>query len=95
MTTQPQSAAPLDYEGLMQVNLFRVFSERDAGRRIEAIRELYAEDAVLNEPHASAKGHAAISRAAGRPAAELRLSRSLSCRRSPRRWSPAVALWPG
>ena len=47
----------------MQANLFRVFCERDAGRRIEAIRELYAEDAVLNEPHASAKGHAAISEA--------------------------------
>lgn len=63
MTAQPQPAAPIDYERLMQANLFRVFCERDAGRRIEAIRELYAEDAVLNEPHASAKGHAAISEA--------------------------------
>lgn len=55
------SEAPIDYDGLMQKNLVRVFNERDAGRRLEAIRGLYAEDAVLNEPHASAKGHAAIS----------------------------------
>jgi len=47
----------------MEANLARVFGERDAGRRIQAIRELYAEDAVLHEPDASAKGHAAISEA--------------------------------
>jgi len=40
-----------------------VFGERDAGRRISAIRELYAEDAVLHEPHASVNGRAAISEA--------------------------------
>jgi SnoaL-like domain len=55
------AAASIDYDGLMQANLTRVFGEHDSGRRIEAIRELYAEDAVLNEPHASAKGHLAIS----------------------------------
>src|ERR1700690_1733630 len=38
-------------------------NERDAGRRVVAIRELYAEDAVLYEPDTSAKGHAAISEA--------------------------------
>ncbi|HEX7802876.1 MAG TPA: nuclear transport factor 2 family protein [Pseudoxanthomonas sp.] len=55
--------APIDYDGLMQANLARVFGERDAAKRIQAIRGLYAEDAVLNEPQASAKGHAAISEA--------------------------------
>ena len=44
-------------------NDFDSFNERDAARRIVAIRELYAEDAVLYEPDASAKGHAAISEA--------------------------------
>ncbi|MDN7177396.1 nuclear transport factor 2 family protein [Caballeronia sp. SEWSISQ10-4 2] len=63
MTDQPKSTAPVDYDGLMQANLARVFGERDAGRRIEAIRELYAEDAVLQEPDVSASGHAAISEA--------------------------------
>jgi hypothetical protein len=53
----------IDYNRLMQANLMRVFNERDAGRRIVAVRELYAEDAVLYEPDASAKGHAAISEA--------------------------------
>ena len=57
------SEEPINYDGLMQTNLALVFGERDAGRRIEAIREIYAEDAVLYEPQASAKGHAAISEA--------------------------------
>ena len=51
----------IDYDALMRANLVRVFGERDASRRIEAIRELYADDAILHEPHASASGHAAIS----------------------------------
>ena len=55
------SEASIDYNGLMQANLARVFNERDAAKRIHAIRELYAEDSVLNEPQAVAKGHAAIS----------------------------------
>src|SRR5260370_14382828 len=60
MSNQPKSEA-IDYNRLMQANLMRVFNERDDGRRIVAIRELYADDAVLYEPDASAKGHAAIS----------------------------------
>ncbi len=56
-------SAPVDYDGLMQANLVRVFGERNADKRIRAIRELYAEDAVLNEPDASAKGHVAINAA--------------------------------
>ena len=63
MSTQPISK-PIDYDGLMRANLARVFSERDAGKRLKAIRELYTEDAVLNELHASAKGHASINEAA-------------------------------
>jgi hypothetical protein len=55
--------APVDYDRLMQANLTRVFGERDAARRLQAIRELYADDAVLNEPHASVRGHAAIGEA--------------------------------
>jgi hypothetical protein len=62
MSNQPKAEA-IDYDRLMQANVTKVFSERDAGRRMEAIRELYADDAVLYEPDASAKGHAAISEA--------------------------------
>jgi hypothetical protein len=57
------STALLDYDGLMQANLTRVFGERDASRRMSAIAKLYADDAVLYEPDASATGHAAISQA--------------------------------
>lgn len=57
------SAASADYDGLMQANLARVFGEHDAARRMEAIRDLYADDAILYEPDASAAGHAAIGQA--------------------------------
>jgi hypothetical protein len=58
------SAAPIDYDGLMQANLARIFGERDASRRTKAIAELYASDATLYEPpDASATGYAAINQA--------------------------------
>lgn len=53
----------MDFETIMQANLERVFGERDASRRIEAIRELYDEDAELHEPQRSVRGHDAISQA--------------------------------
>lgn len=56
-------ADSLDYDGLMQANLARVFGERDASRRAKAIAEIYAADAVLYEPHTAATGHAAINQA--------------------------------
>jgi hypothetical protein len=58
------SSKSIDYDSLMQANLARVFGERNAARRIKAIAELYADDAVLYEPpDTSATGHAAISEA--------------------------------
>jgi ketosteroid isomerase-like protein len=57
------SAETIDYDSVMQANLARVFGERDASRRMKAIAELYAEDAVLYEPDSSATGYAAISEA--------------------------------
>jgi hypothetical protein len=58
------SAKSIDYDGLMQANLARVFGERDTNRRMKAIAELYADDAVLYEPpDASATGHAVINEA--------------------------------
>jgi hypothetical protein len=59
------TAESIDYDGLMQANLARVFGERDASRRLSAIAELYADDAILYEPDASAIGHAAINKAVG------------------------------
>ena len=51
----------IDYDAQMQANLARVFGERDADRRIAAIRDLYAEDATLFEPDSLVTGHAAIN----------------------------------
>jgi hypothetical protein len=55
--------APVDYDGRMQANLARVFGEKDAGKRVLAIAELYVDDAVLYEPGSHASGHAAINEA--------------------------------
>lgn len=54
---------PLDYDGLMQANLARVFGEHDSSRRRKAIEQLYAPDATLYEPDTEAKGHTAINKA--------------------------------
>jgi|SRR5712671_3041101 len=48
---------------LLQANLKRVFNERDAGRRGQAIQELYAPDATLYEPEDKYSGTEAIARA--------------------------------
>ncbi len=50
-----------DYDRIMRSNLASVFNERDAERRLAAIHELYAQDAVLYDPHAVVTGHTAIS----------------------------------
>jgi hypothetical protein len=51
----------LDYDGLMQANLVRVFSEADPGRRGLAIADIYAPGAVLYEPDHVAVGQAKIA----------------------------------
>jgi hypothetical protein len=51
----------IDYDGLMQANAVRVFSERDPVRRLNAIRELYSADAVVTEPEGISKGEEAIN----------------------------------
>lgn len=53
----------MNYDETMRANLDRVFNQRDPDQRIAAIRELYAEGAVLYEPDAVVNGHAAIDRA--------------------------------
>lgn len=51
-----------DYDGILVANLTRVFNERDPERRLEAIRELYADDAIFYETDRSVQGHEAIAR---------------------------------
>ena len=55
----------VDYDTLMRANLTQVFGQRDPARRLAAIRELYADDAILYEFEQAARGHEAISRAVG------------------------------
>jgi len=57
------SAQHVDYDSILQANLTRVFGERDAARRMDALAELYADDATLYEPDRSFTGHAAINEA--------------------------------
>lgn len=51
----------IDYDGLLQANLVRIFSEADADKRKAAIAEIYAADAVLYEPGHIATGHTEIT----------------------------------
>lgn len=61
----PPEALPdqqaVDFAGILDANLQRVFNERDAARRLEAIAELYADDALFHERDRSVQGHAAIA----------------------------------
>ena len=50
----------IDYDALMQTNLKKVFCEPDSKKRMQAISELYATDAILNEPEGSFQGRVAI-----------------------------------
>ncbi len=59
MTDRPP--LPVNFDALMQAHLARVFNERDGRWRLEALKELYTNDATLFEPHAVVKGYAAIS----------------------------------
>jgi hypothetical protein len=45
-----------DYNQIMQDNLHRVFGERNAGRRLEAVRELYVPDAIWSWEQTSSSG---------------------------------------
>lgn len=53
----------IDFERILGDNLQRVFGERDPARRLESIREIYADDAIFYESDRSALGHEAIARA--------------------------------
>jgi hypothetical protein len=46
---------------LLRANLERVFNEPDAQKRLAAIREMYAPDAVVHDPGGSVEGHEAIN----------------------------------
>ncbi len=63
LSRRAPASFPADLDALMQAHLSRVFNERDADRRLGALKELYAEDATLFEPHATATGPEAISNA--------------------------------
>jgi 1-acyl-sn-glycerol-3-phosphate acyltransferase len=46
---------------LMLVNLFAVFNERDAERRLKAIAGHYTEDVIWSDPEGTTRGHEALN----------------------------------
>jgi len=58
------STAP-GYDHLLRANLERVFNERNAHKRAQAIDELFVADPVMYEPADVVEGRVAISRVAG------------------------------
>jgi hypothetical protein len=62
--SREESKTSIDYDRLLRENLSRVFNEPDTAIRLQAIQEIYAEDATLYEPtDTSAKGYLAINQA--------------------------------
>jgi hypothetical protein len=57
--------AATDHEWLLRANLERIFNERDAALRAEALAELYVEAPTMYEPDAVVFGRDAISATAG------------------------------
>ncbi len=68
-TTSPNET--ISPAALLRENMARVFNERDAERRLAAVRELYTGDATLYEPQSAVSGHEAISGAVGELLATL------------------------
>ncbi len=54
-----------DYDRLLRANLERVFNERDAAKRSDALDELFVVEPVMYEPTNVVRGRAAISTIAG------------------------------
>jgi len=54
-----------DYDHILRSNLERVFNERDANKRKQAIAELFVAEPVMYEPTAVVHGRAAIADVAG------------------------------
>lgn len=55
-----QTGSTIDYDGLMQAHLYRVFAERDVENRRAAIREIYTETVSVYELEAEATGHEGV-----------------------------------
>ena len=50
---------------LLEASIARVWNERDAGRRLEALKDLYHPDAIIYEPSRAVTGLEAISDVVG------------------------------
>ena len=55
-----------DYDYLLRENLQRLFNERDATKRAEALNELFVANPVMYEPTATVTGRTGISEVAGK-----------------------------
>ena len=53
--------ADFNYDQLLRDHLLKVFNERKADRRINALAELYNDDAIVVDPDRTRVGHEAIS----------------------------------
>lgn len=54
-----------DFDALLRANLERVFNERDASKRIAAVKDLFTADPIMFEPEGIVTGQVAISDVAG------------------------------
>lgn len=72
-STSPTAPADhaIDFDSVLKANAKRVFSEPDAGKRMAALTELWAEDGELIEQDSVVSGYEAISAGVGALLARL------------------------
>jgi hypothetical protein len=58
-----QNVSADELTALMQANVERVFNERNSDRRLAALQDLYAQEAILYDPETVAQGRKEISTA--------------------------------
>jgi hypothetical protein len=61
----PKADTAMDYDGLLRANAKRVFSEPDVGKRLSALKELWAKNGVLVENEQVVTGWDAVSGSVG------------------------------
>ena len=65
MTDSTSNAFEPDFDTLLRANLDRVFNQRNAAKRIEAVSQLFSASAIMYEPSGTVRGQASIADVAG------------------------------
>lgn len=65
MTDSTSNTFEPDFDTVLRANLDRVFNQRNAAKRIEAVSQLFSASAIMYEPSGTVRGQASIADVAG------------------------------